>query len=108
MSIWSNEEARAAISQFSGAYLGRDIGGLNRLWPTMGPAWRAEFRDAFATTGELVCVFENLTIVRASDEFNVSARLLTQLPGGEQRRRTLIITLVPARDRLVIGNIRVR
>ena len=108
LSIWSNEEARAAISQFSGAYLGRDIGGLNRLWPTMGPAWRAEFRDAFATTGELVCVFENLTIVRASDEFNVSARLLTQLPGGEQRRRTLIITLVPARDRLVIGNIRVR
>jgi hypothetical protein len=30
------------------------------------------------------------------------------LPGGDLRRRTLIITLVPARDRLVIGNIRVR
>jgi tetratricopeptide (TPR) repeat protein/predicted Ser/Thr protein kinase len=108
LSIWSNDEARAAISQFTGAYLGRDMGGLNRLWPTMDPAWRAEFREAFATSGELVCVFENVTIVRASDEFNVSARLLTQLPGGDLRRRTLIITLVPARDRLVIGNIRVR
>jgi len=108
LSIWSNDEARAAISQFTGAFLGRDLGGLNRLWPTMDPAWRNEFREAFATNGELVCVFENVTIVRASDEFNVSARLLTQLPGGDQRRRSLVITLVPARDRLVIGNIRVR
>jgi hypothetical protein len=49
-----------------------------------------------------------VTIVRASDEFSVSARLLTQLPGGDQRRRSLVLSLVPARDRLVIGTIRVR
>ena len=108
LSTWSNEEARASIAQFCGAYQARDIGGLSRLWPNMEPAWRTEFREAFATEGELVCVFENLTLVRTSDEFNASARLLTQLPGGSQRRRSLNITLVPARDRLVIGNIRVR
>ncbi|WP_396626337.1 protein kinase [Luteitalea sp.] len=108
LSTWSNDEARATISQFCGAYLGRDMGGLNRLYPNMGPEWRTEFREAFGTTGELVCVFENVTIVRASDEFSVSARLLTQLPGGDQRRRSLVLSLVPARDRLVIGTIRVR
>ena len=108
LSTWSNEEARAAISQFCGAYLGRDLGGLNRLWPNMGPEWRGEFKEAFDTKGELVCVFENVTLVRTSDEFNATARLLTQLPGGEQRRRGLVLSLVPARDRLVIGNIKVR
>jgi hypothetical protein len=108
LSTWSNEEARASIAQFCGAFLGRDIGGLNRLWPNMEPAWRSEFREAFATEGELVCVFESVRIIRTSDEFNATARLLTQLPGGEQRRRNLELTLVPARDRLVIGNIRVR
>jgi hypothetical protein len=74
----------------------------------MGPEWRTELKEAFSTSGELVCVFENVTIVRTSDEFNATARLLTQLPGGEQRRRSLVLSLVPARDRLVIGNIRVR
>ena len=74
----------------------------------MDPAWRSEFREAFATEGELVCVFETVTIVRTSDEFQATTRLLTQLPGGSQRRRALALTLVPARDRLVIGNIRVR
>ncbi len=108
LSTWSNEEARASIAQFCGAYLGRDLGGLNRLWPNMEPAWRKEFQEAFATEGELVCVFESVTLVRTSDEFNASARLLTQLPGGAQRRRNLAMTLVPSRDRLVIGNIRVR
>ena len=108
LSTWSNEEARASIAQFCGAYLARDMGGLSRLWPNMGPEWRSELREAFATTGELVCVFENVTIVRTSEEFSATARLLTQLPGGEQRRRGLVISLVPARDRLVIGNIRVR
>ncbi len=108
LSTWSNEEARAAIAQFCGAYLARDMGGISRLWPNMGPEWRSELRDAFATSGELVCVFENVTIVRTSEEFSATARLLTQLPGGEQRRRGLVISLVPARDRLVIGNIRVR
>lgn len=105
---WSNEEARATIAQFCGAYIGRDIGGLHRLWPNMGPEWRAEFKDAFSTSGELVCVFEDVRVFRASEEFGASARLLTQLPGGEQRRRSLSLTLVPARDRLVIGNVRVR
>jgi serine/threonine-protein kinase len=108
LSTWSNEEARATIAQFCGAYLGRDLGGLNRIWPNMDPAWRTEFREAFATEGELVCVFESVTLVRATDEFNATARLLTQLPGAEQRRRSLAMTLVPARDRLIIGNIRVR
>lgn len=108
LSTWSNAEANATISQFCGAYLGRDIGGLSRLWPNMDPAWRTEFRDAFATEGELVCVFESVTIVRTSDEFQATARLLTQLPGAAQRRRALTLTLVPARDRLVIGNVRVR
>ncbi len=108
LSTWSNEEARATIAQFCGAYLARDIGGLGRIWPNMDPAWRAEFREAFATEGELVCVFESVTLVRTTDEFNATARLLTQLPGGELRRRSLGMTLVPARDRLVIGNIRVR
>jgi hypothetical protein len=108
LSTWSNEEARATIAQFCGAFLGRDMGGLNRLWPNMEPGWRTEFREAFATEGELVCVFEAVTIVRTSEEFNATARLLTQLPGGTQRRRQLALTLVPARDHLVIGNIRVR
>ena len=108
MSLWSNAEAQGAIARFSGAYVARDMGGLNRLWPAMDPAWRNEFTEAFATKGELVCVFENITIVRTSDDFSVSARLLTQLPGGEQRRRALVITLAPVGDRLVIGNIRVR
>ncbi|BCS31104.1 hypothetical protein TBR22_A03040 [Luteitalea sp. TBR-22] len=108
LSLWSNDEARATISQFCGAYKGRDMGGLNRLYPNMGPAWRNELEEAFRTTGELVCVFENVTIVRASDEFGVRASLLTQLPGGEQRRRSLVLSLVPARDRLVIGTISVR
>lgn len=108
LSTWSNEEARASIAQFCGAYLGRDMGGLNRLWPNMEPAWRNELREAFATEGELVCVFENVTLIRTSEEFAAKARLLTQLPGGSQRRRSLEISLVPARDRLVIGNIRVR
>ena len=108
LSTWSNDEARASIAQFCGAYLARDMGGLNRLWPNMGPEWRTELKEAFSTSGELVCVFENVTIVRTSDEFNATARLLTQLPGGEQRRRSLVLSLVPARDRLVIGNIRVR
>jgi hypothetical protein len=108
MSLWSNAEAQAAIARFTGAYVARDMGGLTRLWPTMDPAWRNELREAFATTGELVCVFENVTIVRTSEDFSVSARLLTQLPGGEQRRRSLVITLVPVGDRLVFGNIRVR
>ncbi len=74
----------------------------------MDPNWSSEFRDAFATTGALVCVFENVSIVRATDQFMVTARLLTQLPGEEIRRRSLVIALVPARDRLVIGGIRVR
>jgi serine/threonine protein kinase len=108
LSTWSNDEARASIAQFCGAYLARDMGGLNRLWPNMGPEWRTELKEAFSTSGELVCVFENVTLVRTSDEFNATARLLTQLPGGEQRRRSLVLSLVPARDRLVIGNIRVR
>jgi hypothetical protein len=108
LSTWSNDEARATIAQFCGAYQGRDLGGLNRLWPNMEPAWRTEFREAFATEGELVCVFESVTIVRTTDEFDTTARLLTQLPGGSQRRRVLRLTLVPARDRLVIGNIKVR
>jgi hypothetical protein len=108
LSTWSNVEARASIAQFCTAYVARDIAGLNRLWPNMEPAWRAEFREAFAAEGELVCVFESVNIVRTSDEFTATARLLTQLPAGAQRRRQLALTLVPARDRLVIGNIRVR
>jgi len=108
LSTWSNEEARATISQFCGAYLARDLGLLNRLWPNMSPAWRTEFKEAFSTEGELVCVFESVTIVRATDEFNAVTRLLTQLPGAAQRRRNLTLTLVPARDRLVIGNISVK
>jgi hypothetical protein len=108
LTTWSNDEARATIAQFCGAYRARDIGGLNRLWPNMGPEWRTELREAFGTSGELVCVFENVVIVRASDEFSASAVLLTQLPGEDQRRRRLVISLVPARDRLVIGNFRVR
>lgn len=107
-STWSNEEARAVIAQFCGAYKARDLGGLNRMWPNMSPEWRAEFREAFSTSGELVCVFEDVRVFRASEEFGAQARLLTQLPGGEQRRRSLSLSLVPARDRLVIGNIRVR
>jgi hypothetical protein len=108
LSTWSNDEAHATLSQFCGAYLGRDIGGLTRLWPNMEPAWRSEFREAFEAQGELVCVFENVTIYRTSDEFTGTAQLLTQLPGSAQRRRRLAVTLVPARDRLVIGNLRVR
>jgi hypothetical protein len=108
LSTWSTEEARAVLSQFQGAYLNRDLGGLRRLWPTMDPTWAGELRDAFATTGSLVCVFENVSIVRATDQFMMTGRLLTQLPGEEPRRRNLVITLVPARDRLVIGNVRVR
>ncbi len=105
---WSTEEARVVVEGFQSAYLARDLGALRRLWPTMDPTWVGEFRDAFATTGALVCVFENVSIVRATDQFMVTARLLTQLPGEDSRRRGLVITLVPARDRLVIGNIRVR
>ena len=108
LSTWSTEEARAVLGQFQGAYDGRDLGGLRRLWPNMDPVWVSEFRDAFATTGSLVCVFENVSIVRATDQFMMTVRLLTQLPGEEPRRRNLVITLVPARDRLVIGNVRVR
>jgi hypothetical protein len=108
LSTWSTEEARAVLSQFQGAYFNRDLGGLRRLWPTMDPVWVSEFRDAFVTSGSLVCVFENVSIVRATDQFMMTGRLLTQLPGEEPRRRNLVITLVPARDRLVIGNVRVR
>jgi len=108
MSTWSVEEAHATIAQFCGAYKGRDMGGLGRLWPNMGPEWRNELREAFATSGELVCVFEDVRVIRTSEEFTGTARLLTQLPGSEQRRRGLSLTLVPARDRLVIGNVRVR
>ena len=108
LSTWSNDEARSAIARFCGAYLARDLGGIGRLWPNLGPEWRNELREAFATEGELVCVFENVVIVRTSEEFNATARLLTQLPGGEQRRRSLVISLVPSGDRLVFGNIRVR
>jgi serine/threonine protein kinase len=108
LSTWSNDEAHAALSQFCGAYRGRDIGGLTRLWPNMEPAWRAEFREAFETEGELVCVFENVTLFRTSDEFSGTAQLLTQLPGSALRRRRLAVTLVPARDRIVIGNLRAR
>ena len=108
LSTWSNEEARASIGQFCTAYLARDLAGLGRLWPNMGPEWRTELRGAFETSGELVCVFENIRIIRTSDEFNATARLLTQLPGGEQRRRGLVLSLVPLRDRLVIGNLQVR
>ena len=107
LSTWSNEEARASIAQFCGAYIGRDIGGLSRLWPNMEPAWRTEFREAFATEGELVCVFENVTLVRTSDEFTATA-----VCSRSSRRcaapAQLALTLVPASDRLVIGNIRVR
>ena len=49
LSTWSNEEARATIAQFCGAYLGRDIGGLGRIWPNMDPAWRTEFFYEHAT-----------------------------------------------------------
>ena len=108
LSNWSTEEARAVLGRFQGAFIGRDIGGLRRMWPNLEPTWANEFREAFATSGTLVCVFENVSIVRTSDQFIVTSTLLTQLPGEDLRRRNLTITLVPARDRLVIGNIRVR
>ena len=61
-----------------------------------------------ATEGALVCVLENVTIVRTTDEFNAMVRLITQLPGRDLRRRQLALTLVPSGDRLVIGNLKAR
>ncbi|MBA2354207.1 MAG: hypothetical protein H0V80_06005, partial [Acidobacteria bacterium] len=108
LSTWSTAEAHAVITAFAGAYGSRDIAGMRRIWPVIDPAWEAEFKEAFATKGELVCVFEQTSATRTSDQFVVTARLLTQLPDGDQRRRSLVITLEPQRDRLVISRIRVR
>ena len=110
LSTWSNEEARAFVDQLPGCVprVGTSAA-CSRLWPNMEPTWANEFRMPSPPRATLVCVFENVTHRPRRPISSCSPRkLLTQLPGEDQRRRNLSITLVPARDRLVIGNIRVR
>lgn len=103
-----SEQIRAVLGRFAGAYVGKDIGGLRRLWPSMDGAFEAEVQDAFKDSGELVWTFLDQRIMRTSEEVVVIARVLSQTPGAEQRRRTMTFTIVPQGELLIIKSIRIQ